>query len=100
LGARAAAWPPAIDDLLTMSGEEFGARFGDTAIERTRRGGLARNAAIVARNTGAGSEAALVAASADSDPAVAGAARRALAARVGRDTAVPSGAPFRGVAEV
>jgi len=94
--ARPAAWPPAIDDVLTMSGEEFGERFGDTAIERARRGGLARNAAIVARNTGTGSEAALAAASADRDPAVAGAARRALAARGGREASGLEDAPVRG----
>ena len=77
--ARADAWPPSLDDVLTLSGEEFDARFGETAIERARRGGLARNAALVARNTGLASTHALEVAAADADPVVAGTARRALA---------------------
>ena len=79
--ARAAAWPPSLDDVLTMRGEQFDARFGDTAIERTRRRGLVRNAAIVAGNTGLGSMEALETAAGDADPVVAATARRALARR-------------------
>jgi epoxyqueuosine reductase len=90
--SRAAAWPDSLDDVLTMSGEEFEVWFGDSAIERARRSGLARNAAIVARNTGGGSVEALTVAGADPDPAVAGAARRALDARA-RRTPVRTGAP-------
>ena len=79
-----------------MSGEEFDARFGHTAIERARRGGIARNAAIVARNTGEGSEDALAVAATDPDPAVAGAARRALAARAGQGATVQGGTAVQG----
>ncbi len=85
---RAAAWPSSLDDLLTMSDEEFDARFGESAIERTRRGGLARNAATVAGNTGGGSMEALETATADADPIVAAAARHALARR--ERAAIPS----------
>lgn len=38
--------------LLSISDTEFHDRFGDTALERTRRRGLARNAAIVIGNSG------------------------------------------------
>jgi epoxyqueuosine reductase len=79
--ARADAWPSALDDLLTMRAEEFDARFGDTAIERARRSGLARNAAIVAGNIGTASKQALEAAAADGDRTVAATARRAVARR-------------------
>lgn len=74
-------WPADIDGLLTMDEEEFGDRFGDSAIERARRRGLVRNAAIVAGNTGRGTTRALGIAAADADPVVAGAARRALVRR-------------------
>lgn len=79
--ARESRWPADIDGLLTMDEEEFADRFADSAIERTRRRGLVRNAAIVAGNTGSGSASALGIAAADDDPVVAGAARRALARR-------------------
>lgn len=39
-------------DLLTCDGQTFGAAFSKTAIQRTRRKGLARNAAVVLGNTG------------------------------------------------
>jgi epoxyqueuosine reductase len=61
-----------------MTDNDFVGRFGDSAIERTRRRGLARNAAIVAGNTGLGSASALELATVDGDPIVAGAAARAL----------------------
>ena len=88
---RTGAWPASLDDLLTLTEEEFSRRFGDTAIERTRRRGLVRNAAIVAGNTGAGSDAALGVAATDPDPVVRGAAGRARAkrGRVRPDTEVP-----------
>jgi len=78
---RTDAWPATLDDLLTLSDEGFAHRFGDTPVERTRRRGLVRNAAIVAGNTGLGSREALAVAAADADPVVSGAARRALARR-------------------
>jgi epoxyqueuosine reductase len=78
---RTEAWPATLDDLLTLSDEGFADRFGDTPVERTRRRGLVRNAAIVAGNTGLGSREALAVAAADADPVVSGAARRALARR-------------------
>ncbi|HET6637202.1 MAG TPA: tRNA epoxyqueuosine(34) reductase QueG [Gemmatimonadota bacterium] len=81
LRARSGDWPPALDDLLVVDGEGFDARFGETAIERARRSGLARNAAIVAGNTGLGSRQALETAAEDADPTVAATARRALARR-------------------
>jgi epoxyqueuosine reductase len=91
-GSRAAAWPASLDDILTMSGEEFDARFGDSAIERARRSGLVRNAAIVGRNTGVGSIEALAVAGADPDPTVAASARRALDARARTGAPVRTGA--------
>jgi epoxyqueuosine reductase len=78
---RKDAWPAALDGLLTLSEQAFGERFGETAVERTRRRGLVRNAAIVAGNTGLGSPEALEVAAADADRVVAAAARRALARR-------------------
>ncbi|HEY7473357.1 MAG TPA: tRNA epoxyqueuosine(34) reductase QueG [Gemmatimonadota bacterium] len=82
LASRGASWPATLDELLTLTEAEFADRFATTAVERTRRRGLARNAAIVAGNTGLGSDAALAAAAADADPIVADAARRAIARRV------------------
>lgn len=87
---RADAWPDSLDGILTMEEAEFGARFGDTAIERARRGGLVRNAAVVAGNTGLGSTESLAIAAADSDPVVAGAAHRALARRAQADASETS----------
>jgi epoxyqueuosine reductase len=81
LAPRKESWPTTLDGLLTLSEAEFAARFATTAVERTRRRGLVRNAAIVAGNTGLGSDAALAVAAADADPVVAGAARRAIARR-------------------
>lgn len=78
---REEAWPASLDDLLGLTGEEFAAQFGHTAVERTRRRGLVRNAAIVAGNTGLGSTAALERTATDGDPVVAATARRALARR-------------------
>lgn len=85
LEPRDEAWPSSLDDLLTMGESEFAERFGDTAVERTRRRGLVRNAAIVAGNTGRGSREALERAAADDDPIVSRAAARALARRDDRD---------------
>ena len=79
--ARAGAWPDSLDDVLTMSEEEFDARFGDTAIERARRSGLVRNAAVVAGNTGRGSIQVLETATTDADPMVARTAHRAIGRR-------------------
>ncbi|HET9581772.1 MAG TPA: tRNA epoxyqueuosine(34) reductase QueG [Gemmatimonadota bacterium] len=76
-----AAWPDALDDLLGLDEREFERRYGDRAIERARRRGLVRNAAIVAGNTGLGSTAALERAAADPDPVVAATAGRALGRR-------------------
>ncbi len=81
LAPRAEAWPATLDGLLTVTTAEFRRRFGASAIERTRRRGIARNAAIVAGNTGLGSPEALKEAAGDSDPVVAGTARRALERR-------------------
>ena len=81
LAPRADAWPATLDDLLMLTEAGFAERFGDTAVERTRRRGLVRNAAIVAGNTGLGSDAALERAVGDSDPVVARAAARALGRR-------------------
>ncbi|MDX1622354.1 MAG: tRNA epoxyqueuosine(34) reductase QueG [Gemmatimonadota bacterium] len=81
LQPRAGTWPETLDDLLRLTEEEFDERFADTAVERTRRRGLVRNAAIVAGNTGLGSVEALEVAAGDDDPVVAGAARRALEKR-------------------
>lgn len=92
LKPRADAWPASLDDLLILSEREFERRFGDTAVERTRRRGLVRNAAIVAGNTGRGSDAALATAAADADPVVAATARRARARREGRTRGREAGA--------
>lgn len=81
LTPRGAAWPASLDELLTLSPGEFRRHFGDMAVERTRRRGLVRNAAIVAGNTGLGSESALENAAGDPDLVVAETARRALAKR-------------------
>lgn len=78
LAPRGKAWPASLDDLLSLTEDEFATRFGDSAVERARRRGLVRNAAIVAGNTGLGSGSALEVAAADADPVVAAAARRAL----------------------
>ncbi|MFN2384257.1 MAG: tRNA epoxyqueuosine(34) reductase QueG [Gemmatimonadota bacterium] len=78
---QADAWPDEIDGLLALSPAGFRARFAETAVERTRRRGFVRNAAIVAGNTGRGSADALAAAMNDADPVVSGAAGRALARR-------------------
>jgi epoxyqueuosine reductase QueG len=75
---RRAAWPTDLDTVLEMTDDEFVSRFAESAIERTQRRGLVRNAAIVAGNTGLGSASALEIATADRDPVVAGAAARAL----------------------
>jgi len=75
------AWPENLEGLLDLTDEEFARRFGGTAIERTRRRGLVRNAAIVAGNMGRGSAAALGRAAADPDPVVARTAARALGRR-------------------
>lgn len=72
------AWPDTVDGLLALNTTEFDARFGDTAVERTRRAGLVRNAAILAGTRGVGSQGALEAAAQDEDPVVAETARRAL----------------------
>jgi epoxyqueuosine reductase len=75
------ARPDVLDELLELTDEEFDRRYGGTAIERTRRRGFVRNAAIVAGNTGKGATAALERAAADPDPVVAGTAVRALRRR-------------------
>ncbi|HUP00301.1 MAG TPA: tRNA epoxyqueuosine(34) reductase QueG [Gemmatimonadota bacterium] len=79
--SRPERWPTSLDDLLALGENAFERLFGDTAVERVRRRGLVRNAAIVAGNTGRGSDAALGRAAEDPDPVVAAAARRALAKR-------------------
>ena len=81
LAPRQEAWPRSLDDLLELTPGDFRRRFGTSAIERTRRRGLVRNAAIVAGNSGRGSDEALEKAAGDPDPVVAGAARRALEKR-------------------
>lgn len=91
LRPRHGVWLDGLDGLLEMQEEEFERRFGDSAIERTRRGGLVRNAAIVAGNTGTGTSAALERAAADPDPVVAGAAARAARRRA---AATPNGRPL------
>lgn len=78
---REGVWPESIDELLELTEGEFDRRFGATAIERTRRNGLVRNAAVVAGNTGLGSSAALERTATDRDPGAAAAARRALERR-------------------
>ena len=85
LAPAADLWPDTLDDLLELTDGEFDRRFGEMAIDRTRRRGLVRNAAVVAGNTGLGSDAALRRASASNDPVVAGAARRARDRRARRD---------------
>lgn len=74
-------WPGDVDGLLHMNEEEFSSRFGGTAVERTRRRGFVRNAAIVAGNTGLGSETALADCVRDADQIVADTARRAVKRR-------------------
>jgi epoxyqueuosine reductase len=91
LDPRADSWPGSLDGLLDLSEAGFETRFGDTAVERTRRRGLVRNAAVVAGNTGGGSTRALERAAGDPDPVVAAAARRALARRAERDPATVAG---------
>ncbi len=78
---RHQAWPTDLDGVVGMTDDDFVARFGDSAIERARRRGLTRNAAIVAGNTGLGSVSALELVTVDGDPVVAGAATRALERR-------------------
>ncbi|MGH7549781.1 MAG: tRNA epoxyqueuosine(34) reductase QueG, partial [Gemmatimonadota bacterium] len=84
LRSRADAWPVDLDELLELTEDEFDRRFGETAIERTRRRGLVRNAAVVAGNTGRGSEGALRRAMKDPDPVVAASAARAVRRRARR----------------
>jgi epoxyqueuosine reductase len=91
LEPRFDAWPTTLDDLLVLSEAEFHKRFADTPVERARRRGLVRNAAIVAGNTGLGSTEALAVAAGDVDPVVSGAARRALARRVRAPVTEPEG---------
>jgi epoxyqueuosine reductase len=81
LEPRHEAWPTDLDAVVRMTEDDFVGRFGDSAIERTRRRGLARNAVIVAGNTGLGSTPALELATTDTDPVVAGTAKRVLARR-------------------
>lgn len=95
LAPRDGAWPDSLDDLMTLTEEEFDRRFGETAVERTRRQGLVRNAAVVAGNTGRGSDAALAVAAADADPVVARAARRAEAKRARTYPTTPASCRFR-----
>ncbi len=84
LRSRADAWPVDLVELLELTEDEFDRRFGETAIERTRRRGLVRNAAVVAGNTGRGSEGALRRAMKDPDPVVAASAARAVRRRARR----------------
>ncbi|MGH7571304.1 MAG: tRNA epoxyqueuosine(34) reductase QueG [Gemmatimonadota bacterium] len=81
LRPRADTWPVELDALLELTEGEFDRRFGETAIERTRRRGLVRNAAVVAGNTGRGSKGALDRATEDPDPVVAASAARAAERR-------------------
>jgi epoxyqueuosine reductase len=86
LAPRPGAWPDGLDGLLEMGDEEFGRRFGDGAVERARRAGLVRNAAIVAGNSGKGTPAALERAAGDPDPVVASTATRAARRRAAATT--------------
>ncbi|MGH7355783.1 MAG: tRNA epoxyqueuosine(34) reductase QueG [Candidatus Rokuibacteriota bacterium] len=73
------AMPPRPADVVGLDDAGFRARFGDTAISRTRRAGLARNAALVLGNRGdAAAVPALRRALEDADPSVSDAARWAL----------------------
>jgi epoxyqueuosine reductase len=89
-GAAASAWPDLVE-LLALDEAGFRARFGQSAVRRTRRRGLARNAALALGNllSGGGADgmppqdrsaalAALVRALADPEPVVRGAAAWAL----------------------
>lgn len=78
---RTETWPDSVDELISLTDVEFERRFGGTAVERTRRAGLVRNAAILAGTRGVGSRDALERASRDADPIVARTARRALERR-------------------
>jgi epoxyqueuosine reductase len=82
---RAAALEPAgslgpLEDLLGLDADAFRARFRGTALMRTKRAGLLRNAAIVLANRGElGAAGALTRALGDEDAVVRGAAAWALA---------------------
>jgi len=60
--ARPAAEWPTLQEIATMTEREFDDAFGATALLRPGRAGLARNAAVVLENTGAGGGAARTAA--------------------------------------
>jgi epoxyqueuosine reductase len=83
LAPRAENVAPDPRDLLALDEEGFEARFGDSAVSRAGRAGLARNAAVVLGNRRApGDRAALErAARADADPLVRSQAERALTGR-------------------
>jgi len=70
---------PDAAELLTLTDDEFRARFRRSAVKRTKRSGLARNAAVVMGNRDASGDAeALTRASLDPDPLVQRHARWAL----------------------
>ncbi|MEK7866109.1 MAG: tRNA epoxyqueuosine(34) reductase QueG [Planctomycetota bacterium] len=71
---------PLLEELLSLTDQQFRSRFGDTAISRTKREGLARNAAIALGNAGdrAGVPALARALAVDPSPIVRGHAAWAL----------------------
>jgi epoxyqueuosine reductase len=80
LAPRGALTRPDLPELLALSDERFRARFGGTAVTRTKRKGLARNVAVALGNRGApGDREALRRALSDADPVVRSHARDALA---------------------
>jgi epoxyqueuosine reductase len=83
-----AAWlAPALDELVRLDARAFTARYGGTAVTRTGRRGLVRNAAVALGNTGnPDAVPPLVEALADADPLVRGHAAWALG-RLGGATA-------------
>jgi epoxyqueuosine reductase len=86
--ARAPADPvlaPHLPELLTLDDAAFRARFGGTAVTRTRRRGLLRNAAVALGNSGnPAAVPSLIAALADREPLVRGHAAWALGQLGGR----------------
>jgi len=79
------ALAPYLPDLLALDDAAFRARFGGTAVTRTRRRGLLRNAAVALGNSGNPTAVpSLVAALADPEPLVRGHAAWALGQLGGR----------------
>ena len=85
--AAAAFLAPSLPELVQLDSAGFDARFGGTAITRTTRRGLVRNAAVALGNSGnPAAVPSLVAALGDADPLVRGHAAWALG-RIGDDAA-------------